>query len=195
MLLDKLFETLEEEASRQSSELVKKAEIEANKIVEEAEEESRKLVKTHIEKMDMTLRGARASLQIEAELDRKRKIIEAKELHTTHVFTELEKSLKIFRDKSEEYKKVFKNLLLESLNEVRGTKIAIVVDKKDENLTKNILAELKLNHEVKVGESTMGGLLLEVDNKRIMVYNTFETRLDKAKKVLKTQLTEVLFGA
>ncbi|MBI5206220.1 MAG: hypothetical protein HY934_00335 [Candidatus Firestonebacteria bacterium] len=195
MSLDKIFDSLDEEAVRQREDLLVKAKSEAEKIIQEAEEESQRTVQSHIEKMNVTLRGERARIQIVAELDRKRKIIKAKEDHSSSVFLEVEKNLKAYREKQEAYKKVLKGLLIESLNEVKGKNIIVIVDKKDEALANNILKELNLNHEIKVGDDCIGGISLQVDGNRVKVFNTFESRLDKAKKIIKTQLTEVLFGA
>ncbi len=195
MSLEKIFETLDEESERQSAELIDKAKNEATRVIGEAEEESKKVVQNHIDKMNLVLRSERARIQVEIELERKRKIIKAKEEYASRVYSEVENHLKKSRDNNETYKKIIKNLLMESLNEVRGNKIVIGVDKKDENLVKSILNELNLNHEVKVEINCMGGITLHVDGKRITVHNTFESRLDKAQKVLKAQLTEVLFSA
>lgn len=197
MSLEKIFETLDEEAEYQRKELLGKAEAEAKKIVQEAEDEARKIAKNSIDKMDILLRIEKSRLQTEIELAKKRKIAKAKDEYTTRIYEDIEKYCKKLRDNPENHKKVFKNLFLESLNEAHGSKdIVIMVNNKDKELAAKVLSESSLNYEVKVVDNSFsGGLCLQVEGNRIVIYNTFESRLEKAKKILLAQLTEVLFSA
>lgn len=194
MSLEKVFETLDNEAKAVREDLIEKAKRDAQQIIKETEDEAGNLKMFHIEKMDLKLKGDAARIQIETDLHRKKTITKAKEEYTNKIYFEVEKHLKDIRSNQESYKKIFKNLLIESLDAVKGNKIKIEVNQKDKEIAVSSLKELNLNHEVITGRDYLGGLTLDVDGNRIFVSNTIESRLLKSREFLKTQLNEVLFS-
>lgn len=194
MSLEKVFETLEQETNKQREEILEKAKHEAVTIVEEAEKEVSKIIQLSLEKTAITLKGDKAKLQIAVDLNKKRKVIKDKEAQTNRIYSSVEENLKKLRNNQDAYKKLLKNLLVESLEKIHAKNVQVVVDKKDENIVKNVLKESNLNYEVKIGNDSIGGLALQVDNGKIFVNNTLESRFDKARKMLNAQLSEVLFS-
>jgi len=194
MSLEKVFETLENEAKGLRDDLIEKAKREANQIIKESEDEAANLKLFHIQKMDLKLKGDSARIQIEADLLRKKAITKAKEEFTSKIYTEIEKHLNDIRKDQEAYKKIFKNLLIESLDAVKGDKIIVEVNAKDKDLASSSLKELNLNYTVAADKNYLGGLTLNVNDNRVSVSNTVESRLVKSKEFLKTQLNEVLFS-
>ncbi|MFH1288741.1 MAG: V-type ATP synthase subunit E [bacterium] len=194
MLLEKVFETLDIEAGVVRDDLIDKAKKEAQRIIKEAEDEAHAVKMFHIGKMEQKLKGDAARIQIETDLHHKRIITKAKEEVTNKIYFEVTKRLKDVCNNQETYKKVFMNLLVESLDAVKGNKIKIEVNQKDKELACSSLKELNLNHEITAGRDYLGGLTLGVDGNRIFVSNTIESRLLKSREFLKTQLNEVLFN-
>ncbi|MEW6088457.1 MAG: V-type ATP synthase subunit E [bacterium] len=194
MSLEKVFETLEEEAKRLRDDLINKAQKDAEQIIKEAEEEANNLKMFHIEKMDLKLKGDAARIQIETDLNRKKAVTRTKEEFISKIYSDLEKHLKDIHNNQEIYKKILKNLLVESLDAIKGDRIVVEVNQKDKELISGILKELNLSYPVAAGKNYLGGLSLNVDNDRIRVSNNLESRLFKSKEFLKTQLNEVLFS-
>jgi len=194
MSLEKVFETLENEAKDLRDDLINKAKREAQQIIKESEDEAANLKMFHISKMDLKLKGDSARIQIETDLQRKKAITKAKDEFTSKIYSEIEKHLSDIRKDQEGYKKIFKNLLIESLDAVKGAKIIVEVNPKDKELANSSLKELNLNYAVNADKNYLGGLTLNVDGNRISVSNTIESRLFKSKEFLKTQLNEVLFS-
>jgi len=194
MSLEKVFETLENEAKDLRDDLIDKAKREAQQIIKESEDEAANLKLFHVQKMDLKLKGDSARIQIETDLNRKKAITKAKDEFTTKIYSELEKHLSDIRKDHEAYKKIFRNLLIESLDAVKGNKIIVEVNSKDKELANSSLKELNLNYTVNSDKNYLGGLTLNVDDNRISVSNTIESRLFKSKEFLKTQLNEVLFS-
>jgi len=194
MSLEKVFETLENEAKCSRDDLIDKAKREAQQIIKESEAEAANLKLFHIQKMDLKLKGDSARIQIQTDLNRKKAITKAKEEFTSKIYSEIEKHLSEIRKDQEAYKKIFKSLLVESLDAVKGNKIIVEVNPKDKDLANSSLKELNLNYAVNTDKNYLGGLTLNVDDNRISVSNTIESRLIKSKEFLKTQLNEVLFS-
>ncbi|MDD5771841.1 MAG: V-type ATP synthase subunit E [bacterium] len=194
MSLEKVFETLENEAKDLRDDLIDKAKREAQQIIKESEDEAENLKTFHIQKMDIKLKGDSARIQIESDLLRKKAITRAKEEFTSKIYSDIEKHLSNIRKDQEAYKKIFKNLLIESLDAVKGTKIIVEVNPKDKDLASSSLKELNLNYTVSADKDYLGGLTLNVNDNRISVSNTLESRLIKSREFLRTQLNEVLFS-
>lgn len=194
MSLEKVFETLEKESNALCEELIEKAKMDAHPVIIKAEKDAQDLKRFYISKMDMKLKGDAARIQIENDLQRKKLNTKAKEEFTLKVYSEVEKHLNNIRNNREAYRKVFKNLLKEALDEIKGGNIVLDVDRKDRELALDSLKELNLNYEVTSVRDYLGGLSLNADMNRISVFNTLESRLAKSRKALVTQLNEVLFS-
>lgn len=194
MSLDKVFETLENESNTLCKGLIEKARMDAHPIVARAEKDAQDLKRFYIARMDTRLKGDAARIQIEEDLQRRKINTKAKDEFILKVYSDVEKHLNNVRSDQDSYKKIFKNLLTESLGQVKGDDIVLDVDQRDRELALDSLKELNLNCQVTSAKNYSGGLSLSAGMNRISVSNTFESRLEKSRKVLRASLNEVLFS-
>jgi vacuolar-type H+-ATPase subunit E/Vma4 len=92
------------------------------------------------------------------------------------------------------YEKSFRAMAAEALEELGGGDLILHVDKRDEPLARKTLAALGKNCEVKADLETAGGLNVTTKDGRNLVFNTLESRLEKAKKSLKSEIFSMLYG-
>jgi vacuolar-type H+-ATPase subunit E/Vma4 len=92
------------------------------------------------------------------------------------------------------YEKSFRAMAAEALEELGGGDLILHVDIRDEPLARKTLAALGKNCEVKADLETAGGLNVTTKDGRNLVFNTLESRLEKAKKSLKSEIFSMLYG-
>jgi V/A-type H+-transporting ATPase subunit E len=192
MNLDEMLRILEEEGQKQCEIVTKDGEAQAAKILEEAEEEARKIKEQELEKVLASLQTERAKILNEARLFVKRQIIQAKEEFIQKAFSEAKKKLNEIR-KSKDYKTIFKNLLNEAMEGIEG-KIMVDVDKEDEKVAREVLSDSGLGYELYTSLTSLGGLKVSTPDGRITLTNTIDTRLEKGRQLLKTEIMTTLFG-
>lgn len=192
MNLDEMLRILEEEGHKQCEAVMKDGEAQVAKILEEAEEEARRIRERELEKVLASLQIEKAKILNEARLFVKRQIIQAKEEFIQKAFSEAKKKLEELRS-SKNYKTIFKNLLSEAIESIEG-KILVDVDKKDEKIAKEVLDDSGLDYELHTSLTALGGLKVSTMDGRITLTNTIDTRLEKGRQLLKTEIMTTLFG-
>lgn len=192
MNLDEMLRILEEEGQKQCEIIIRDGEAQVAKILEEAEEEVKNIKERELEKVLASLQIERAKILNEARLFVKRQIIQAKEEFIQKAFSEAKKKLNEIR-KSKDYKTIFKNLLSEAMEGIEG-KILVDVDKEDEKVAREVLNESGLDYELYASLTSLGGLKVSTTDGRITLTNTIDTRLEKGRQLLKTEIMTTLFG-
>ncbi len=193
MALKDMLEALKEEGARQCREIISQAEVQAAKIVEEAKEEAEEIRKEEVEKVKSVIQVDRNKLINEARLGVKREIIQAKEEFIQQTFLEAEKRVQKFKS-SPDYQKSLGRMVEEVLEEIPDSKILVSVEKKDEKVARQILDQRDIKHEFVKSLNSSGGIKITSEDGRISLTNTFEIRLEKAKKLLKSDIMNILFS-
>jgi vacuolar-type H+-ATPase subunit E/Vma4 len=85
-------------------------------------------------------------------------------------------------------------MLQEVVLELEGEEIQLHIDKRDETLCKKVLSELKLNCDVVTDITCAGGLNAGTKDGRFIISNTTESRFEKAKGILKSEIFTTLYG-
>jgi vacuolar-type H+-ATPase subunit E/Vma4 len=85
-------------------------------------------------------------------------------------------------------------MLQEVVLELEGEEIQLHIDKRDEDLCKKLLPELTLNCDVITDITTLGGLNAGTKDGRFIIFNTIESRFEKAKDLLKPEIFTTLYG-
>jgi vacuolar-type H+-ATPase subunit E/Vma4 len=108
-------------------------------------------------------------------------------------FSEANKTLSSARSRAD-YENNFRKMLQEVVLELEGEEIQLHIDKRDENLCKKLLLELKLNCDVVTDITTLGGLNANTKDGRFIIFNTTDSRFEKAKGLLKPEIFTTLYG-
>ena len=192
MGLKEIFAVLEEDSEKEREEVIAKAKAQAAQIIKEAEEEAAKIVEAEIDKLSGSLKKDQTRIINEAGLANQREIISFKESLIDRAFAKVKEKL-AEHCKKDIYQKTFQLLVNETLGGTKGKKLEVWVDKKDENLAKKVLDGLNLNYKLHSDLDCLGGLKVSIDEGRMLVVNTFYSRLEKIRKFLQPQLLELLF--
>jgi len=192
MILEEMLRALEEENKKRCLEVIAEGKKEAAKIVQEAELEAERIKNKEIENVTSSLHGEKAKILNEARLFVKRQIVQAKEDIAQQAFSEAQKQLADFK-KSKDYPAIFRHLLEETLENVEG-KVIVTVEKSDEKMAQEILDELGLEYQLQSDTSFLGGVKVATADGRITLTNTFDARLENARRLLKPEIMSILFG-
>ena len=163
----------------------KTAESEKNKILENGKKQSDMRYQQIISEAKMNARRA--------ELGAKEEVIEA-------AFDKATDDLKdIASSGSEEYDDSLTKIIKEAVDEIGGNDLIIQLNEADTNKFKSQL-DLSSTFQIddikfQLGEpiDTIGGAIVKTKNGDIEVNNTIESRLDRFKSVLRSEVADVLF--
>jgi vacuolar-type H+-ATPase subunit E/Vma4 len=191
--LTDLLIAMEESTEEQIHEMMQQAHQDAEEIKRAAEEKAERIKRSHLESAEESVEPERNKLIYAAKSEKKMNLIRAKDELIQRAFVEAKKSLDGFRD-HEIYKEHFKNMIEEAMRELEGEPVRLHIDGRDENLCKQILNELNVNSEIVVDLTSVGGLNVSTKDEKIVVFNTIESRLDKAREFLERQIFATLYG-
>lgn len=192
MALDDMLRAIEEEGEEQCQTILKAAEDESKKIIDKAREEEKELKLEHIRKAESSVQGDRSKILKDAKFAVAKQIIRAKESNIEEVFKGAAKGLEAMRS-SGEYSKHFRHLFEETVAN-SDEKLIVSVDKRDKELASQLIAEMGVACELRADITCLGGLKATSPDGRIALTNTFDSRLERAKQYLKTDVTITLFG-
>ncbi len=191
--LTDLLIAMEESTEERINGIMKQAHQDAEEIKRTAEEKAETIKKSYLDSAEKSFESERNKLIYNAKSEIKMDVIKAKDEVIQSAFVEAKQSLDDLRDR-ESYRGRFKSMLQEAMHELGGEKAQLHIDRRDENLCKQILDELNENSEVVVDLTSAGGLNVSTRDEKVVVSNTIESRLDRAKEFLGRQIFATLYG-
>lgn len=108
-------------------------------------------------------------------------------------FVEAGKQLGDFRD-SPGYASCYQQLVVEALGELGDSDAALHIDPRDFDLCSKVRDDLGLRCEIVADLTCAGGLNASARDGKVVIFNTLESRLEKAKDGLKLNVFTALFG-
>jgi vacuolar-type H+-ATPase subunit E/Vma4 len=168
------------------------AEARENQILVEAEEEARKIHETNMRSVDEQIRMEKSRIISKANFQLKKEVIRIKENMMNQVFNETIKGLENLRNQSS-YESVFEKLAAETVKGISG-KAEIFIDQADEQLARKVFDKMDIDYTIKSNIKCLGGLKAMSENGKIVFNNTIDSRIEKAKQFLMTDVIKVLFG-
>jgi vacuolar-type H+-ATPase subunit E/Vma4 len=191
--LTDLLIAMEESTEERINGIMKQAHQDAEEIKRTAEEKAEPIKKSYLDSAEKSFESERNKLIYNAKSEIKMDVIKAKDEMIQSAFVEAKKSLVDLRDR-ESYKGRFKSMIQGAIHELGGEKARLHIDGRDENLCKQILDELNENSEIVVDLTSAGGLNVSTRDEKVVVFNTIESRLDRAKEFLERQIFATLYG-
>lgn len=192
MALEEMLVALEQEGQETVDRIESQAKAHENQILKEAKEEADRIRSDHIKKMEDQVRMERSRIINGAHFQVKKEVIRMKEAMMNEVFSEVSKRIENLRNDAS-YKDIFEKLTTEAVSGIAG-KALVSIDPADENLGREVLDKMKIDYELALSNKCLGGLIARSEDGRIILNNTIDSRLDKAKQLLKTDVLKVLFG-
>jgi vacuolar-type H+-ATPase subunit E/Vma4 len=194
MAIEDIVKTLESEGEKERERVIKAAKQEATRIIDLAKEDAERVKEKEMERVSLLLKGETARIFNEAELYRKEETIKAKEKIIDRVFENSALETNDLR-KSDKYQSVFENLARESFGRIGQGDVVVSIDKRDERVAQKVLNKLGDKYKLLTDLDCLGGLVVKTANERVIYLNTIDTRMQKARQVIKSEITEALFGS
>jgi V/A-type H+-transporting ATPase subunit E len=193
MPYEQLIESVELCAEDKIRAILDKANQDAENIKTETKGKNEIIKKRYLDAVKKTVDSERRKSIAKINEENHMRLIRAKDNVFKHAFTEAQKILLSVRSQAN-YENIFRKLLKETLLELEGEGILLHIDKRDENLCKKLLAELTLNHEIVTDLTSIGGLNASTRDGKFIIFNTIESRLERAKVQIKLEIFAMLYG-
>ena len=192
MALEDIFRALEEQAQKEREEILGAAEAQAEAIEADAEDQAARICSACVENAD-TMLDLRSAREVNAtRLEAKKSVARVKQEAVAAAFERAAESFASLRS-SPEYPAIFRTLAAEAFEGVNGT-VKVLVDPADEELARTTLAEMDVEAEVATDLTSHGGLVIAMDEGRVMRRNTVEDRLDKVETGIQSKVAEIFFS-
>ncbi len=192
MALEDMLEALEKESEADIEKIRSQARANENQIMKEADLEASKILETQKRHIEDQIMMERSKIINTANFHVKKEVIKAKEEVLNNIFSKVSESSKNLRN-SNDYEKVFEKLVYETLAGIRG-KAIVSVDSNDEKMARKILDKMDVSYELKTDIKALGGLKVQSEDRKVVLNNTVDARVEKAKQLLKSDVVKILFG-
>lgn len=202
---EKIVSSILSEAQSKADAIIQEAEKEAALIVEEGEKEAAAEKERILENANKQSKMKYQQLLSEAKMNSRRAELEAREEVIESAFKNAEDELnKIASTSSEEYKESLKKIIEEASIEIGGGDLVLSLKEEDvakikdaiPTIEKDIADKTGNKTTLEIGENinTIGGAVVKTKNGDIEVNNTIEARMQRFKKVLRSEVAKVLFS-
>lgn len=193
MPYEELIEAVEVSAKEKISDLKEKTYREATEITKEAESKDESIRMRYLDAVKKAVEIERNEAIVRIKEETRMKLIRAKDEMYQKAFSEAKATLSPARENAN-YENSFRKMLKEAAAELVGEEIRLHIDKRDENLCKKLLSELHLNCEIATDLTCAGGLNASTKDERFTVFNTIESRLERAKALMRSEIFTILYG-
>ncbi len=193
MPIEQLIEAVEVNAEERITELKEMAYRQSEEIRKAAEGKEGAIKQKHMDAVKKTVNFERNKLVAKIKDETRMQVTRTKDEVYKKSFSEAQKILSSTRSRAD-YENNFRKMVQEVILELEGEEIQLHIDKRDENLCKKLVSELKLNCEVVTDITSAGGLNANTKDGKFIVFNTIESRFEKAKALLKPEIFATLYG-
>ena len=193
MPYEELIEAVEVSAQEKISDLKEKTYREATEITKEAESKDEIIRMRYLDAVNKAVEIERNEAIVKIKEETKMQLIRVKDEMYQKAFLKAKATLSSAREKAN-YDNSFRKMLKEAAAELAGEEIRLHIDKRDENLCKKLLPELNLNCEIITDLTCAGGLNASTKDERFTVFNTIESRLERAKALMRSEIFTILYG-
>jgi vacuolar-type H+-ATPase subunit E/Vma4 len=193
MKYDHLIQAIEDGAEEKLREIRDSKDREIHEIREHAEIESEQLRKDLLVETRQKIEVERNKKNYSAREQVKDHLIQARQDAYIQVFQETSERLSSLRS-SPSYEIFFKAVLSEILESLDSEKILLHIDKKDETLTLQLIKNAGREFEIVTDLSTQGGLNGSTTDGKVIIRNTIEDRLARAKERMNGFVFSGLYG-
>ena len=193
MSIEQLIESVEVSAEERITELREKAYRQSVEIRKEAAGKDGAIKQKHLDAVKKTVNVERNKLIAKIKDETRMQFTRTKDEVYQKAFVEAQKILSSVRSRAD-YENNFRKMVQEVVLELEGENIQLHIDKRDENVCKKVLSELNLHCEVVTDITSAGGLNASTKDGKFIVFNTIESRFEKAKALLKPEIFTTLYG-
>ena len=194
----KIISRIKEDSDLETQEILKNAHKIADDIISSAKNKAKSEETEIIEKAKHDAELTKQRIIANAKLKSKKHCLYIKEGIIQNTFDEAETKLGNFRS-SPKYPEILKDIIEEGIESINGEDAEISVKKDDITiLTNDFLKDLsnKFNMNLTISKESIrsnGGALIRTIDGKIVVNNTFETRMQRMRDHLRSEVAKILF--
>jgi len=193
MALEDILRALEEKALDKIQLIKSEAQERAKEIKAEAEREAAREKRLKLKRISDSLKSEATALIYSATLKGKNRLIKAQEEVVEEAFRIAEERLRDFHS-DERYPRVFEALLDECLGVLGDRDVVIRVREDDRALARELLDKRNVSYSFGEPLESLGGVYASSNDGDITVFNTLESRLEKARERLRLDVSKALFS-
>ena len=193
MPYEQLIESVEVSAEEKIRDLHEKAKQVAMEIIKEAATRDGSIKKRHLDAIKKTVETERYKSLAKTNEETRMQLTRVKDDVFKNAFTEAQKTILLAREQPG-YENNFREMLKEAVIELEGEELQLHIDIRDESPCNKLLTDLTLNCRIITDITSAGGLNANTKDGRFVVFNTIESRFERAKVLLKPEIFTILYG-
>ena len=195
MALEDILKALEEKAEARVAAIESETGQRVTEILAEVEKDAARTKRMRLKKVEDQIRSEATGIVYSAQLKAKNQLIKAQEETVDEAFKKAEQRLKDL-DKQQDYPQVLEVLLDECMDFFPEGEVLVQVRGNDRGLVEKALSERGRPYRISdTPLAASGGLVVSSADGQIVVSNTFESRLERARDHLRLEISKTLFGA
>jgi len=189
-----LLKSVEESAHEKELDLRNRESAAVDEIKARAKKQAGAIRQAHLEEANKSITTERNKLLYLTKAENKELLIKTRETAFERAFAGAEARFKDLRS-DPKYPAVFEKLLKEAAGSLGGEAFVIHIDPRDEALCKKTLAAHRLSPEIHSDLTTAGGVVASLPDNSVVISNTVESRLLRAKELRRKEIHAILTGA
>jgi V/A-type H+-transporting ATPase subunit E len=193
MPYEDLITAVKASAQERMKEIQDRAQAEAQKIRKDAEEKAQTIRSAYLEEAARNVQLEKGKIISKVGAEKRIALAKVKDDLFQQVFARAAQQMASVRN-DPAYRASLKKMVREAMEELAGEEVRVHIDPRDEPLCREILKERQRNCEVVPDLTTIGGLNATTADERLLVFNTIESRLQRAKELMKSEIMSALYG-
>lgn len=194
MALEDILKALEDKAEARVAAIESEAQVRVSEILAEVDKDAARTKRIRLKKVEDQIRSEATGIVYSAQLKAKNQLIKAQEETVDEAFHKAELKLKDL-DKQADYPQVLEVLLDECLDFFPEGEVLVQVRPADKGLVEKMLSDKGRSFRISdTPLAASGGLVVSSADGLIVVSNTFDSRLEKARDHLRLEISKTLFG-
>jgi len=189
-----LLKSVEESAREKELELRSRAAAAVDEIRARAKKQAGEIRQVHIDEAARSIATEQNKLFYLTKAENKELLIRVRETAFERAFSDAEVRLKGLRSEPE-YPAVFEHLLREAAGVLGDEAFVVHIDPRDDALCKKTLSLLHLTSEIRADLATLGGVVVSLPDNSVVISNTVESRMQRAKELKRKEIHAILTGA
>lgn len=185
---------LEKESAAEVERILSEARAQAQGILEEARKAAAAELEEHKARVESERRAALSRAQSTAQVRAAALVLKAKDQAMAEVFRRAEQQLGSFPQDKGRYAAALRTMIREAASGLEG-RIIIEVHPDDRELARQALRELGLDAEIATAEEVRGGVRVATADRRFVVENTLQSRLERIRPVVASDVAALLWGS
>jgi len=190
---ENLLKSVEESARKRERELIEKARAAVGSIDKTAREQADDIRRSLIAEAEKAAAIEKNKLMYGVDAENKSHMISVREELFSSAFAEAKLRLSSLRNRPE-YPAIFTSLTVDAVGALGGGTFQVQVDRRDEELCRKTLAALDLHVEIIPDLDSAGGLVVSLTDRTVIISNTVESRLERARERKKQEIYAILSG-